>query len=70
MRRSLLLLALFGSLLALLACAAEEKATPAPAGPTAATKAAWELEWDRVVEAAKKEGKVAVAGPAGADVRE
>ena len=56
MQRWLLLLALLVGLLALVACAAEEKATPAPAGPTAATKAVWEQELDRVVEADRVNG--------------
>ena len=62
MRRWLLVPALLIALLALAACAAEEKATPAPAAPTAAAKAAWEQEWEQVVAAAKREGKVTVAG--------
>ncbi|HLB29515.1 MAG TPA: extracellular solute-binding protein, partial [Dehalococcoidia bacterium] len=37
--------------------------------PTAAVKPAWEVEWEQVLEAAKREGKVAVAGPDGAGPR-
>src|SRR3990172_3952548 len=55
-------------LLALAACAAEEKATPAPS-PTAAAKPAWEDEWNRTLEAAKREGKVTLAAPLGDDLR-
>jgi iron(III) transport system substrate-binding protein len=32
--------------------------------------AAWQEEWDRVLQAAKKEGKVAMIGPVGADRRD
>ena len=32
--------------------------------------AAWQEEWDRVLQAAKKEGKVAIIGPVGADRRD
>src|SRR6058998_3353600 len=32
--------------------------------------AAWQEEWDRVLQAAKKEGKVAMIGPIGADRRD
>src|SRR3989337_4557306 len=60
MRRWILSLALFAALLALVACAAEEKATPAPTTPGAQAKPAWEQEWERVLAAAKQEGKVAV----------
>ncbi|HKZ50988.1 MAG TPA: extracellular solute-binding protein [Dehalococcoidia bacterium] len=51
------------------ACAAGEKATPAPTTLGAEGKAAWEQEWDRVLAAAKQEGKVALLGPAGDDIR-
>ncbi|HLB29291.1 MAG TPA: extracellular solute-binding protein [Dehalococcoidia bacterium] len=68
-RRVLALPVLLG-LLALAACASEEKATPAPASPTAVgAKPEWQQEWDTVVEAAKKEGKVAVVAPTGAENR-
>ncbi|HKZ50480.1 MAG TPA: extracellular solute-binding protein [Dehalococcoidia bacterium] len=72
MGRSVALLALLGGLLALAACAAEERATPPPAtSPTAAVKPAWEQEWDRVLAAAKQEGKVGVVSAAlGTAVRE
>ena len=64
---SFLLMALVG-MLALAACAAEEKATPTPAAPTAG-QAAWEQEWERVVAAAKQEGRVSILGPTGPDAR-
>jgi len=70
MRRWLFALVVLAGLAALAACAAEEKATPAPTGPTAAVKAGWEQEWDKVLEAAKKEGRVTVAGPSGDTSRE
>ena len=69
MRRWFLWSALAVGLLALAACAAEEKATPAPAASPGGAKAAWEQEWDRVVEAAKKEGTVTVVGPEGDEMR-
>ncbi|HLB29017.1 MAG TPA: hypothetical protein VJM69_02670, partial [Dehalococcoidia bacterium] len=65
MWRRLPALVLVVGLLALAACAAEEKATPAPTTAAPAGQAAWEQEWARVLEAAKKEGKLAVAGPTG-----
>ncbi|HLB29460.1 MAG TPA: hypothetical protein VJM69_04945, partial [Dehalococcoidia bacterium] len=70
MRRWLITLGLLVGLLALLACAAEEKATPAPVGPTAAAKPAWEEEWQRVLAAAKQEGTVAILGVAGTERRD
>lgn len=42
------------------------KAAPAAAAPA---KAAWEMEWDRTLAAAKKEGRVTVATSAGAASR-
>src|SRR3990170_1620304 len=70
MRRWFLSLGLLLGLLALAACAAKEETTPTPTtSATAAGKAAWEQEWGRVLAAAKQEGKVAVAGPAGAEAR-
>ncbi|HLB29333.1 MAG TPA: extracellular solute-binding protein [Dehalococcoidia bacterium] len=70
MRQWLLIPALLAGLLALAACAGEEKqATPAPAASPGGGKAAWEEEWDRVLAAAKREGKVTVMGPAGAEAR-
>ena len=70
MGRWLLWLMALVALLALSACAAKEKATPAPASPTVGAKAPWEEEWERVVVAARREGKVAVLGPAGTAQRE
>ncbi|HLB29568.1 MAG TPA: extracellular solute-binding protein [Dehalococcoidia bacterium] len=69
MKRRILWLILFTGLLALVACAAEEKATPAPTTPGAEARAAWEQEWERVLAAAKREGKVTVLGPTGAENR-
>ena len=69
MRRWLFLVAVLAGLLALAACAEEEKATPAPTASPAAAPAAWEQEWARTLEAAKREGKVVVAGPTGAERR-
>ena len=69
MRRFFYLVLAFG-LLALAACAAEEKATPAPASPGAGATPSVQEEWERVVAAAKREGKVAIAGPAGPAVRQ
>jgi len=69
MRRWLFAVILLAGALALAACAGEEKATPAPTSAAQATPAAWEQEWDQVLAAAKREGKVAVAGPTGTDER-
>jgi len=64
----LMVLVLVG-LLAAAACAGEKEASPAlTLAPTG--KAAWEEEWSRTVEAAKKEGKVVVAGQSGSDRRQ
>ena len=67
MKRWLVFTLLLAGLLALTACAAGEKATPAPATPTPAaeTRAGWEQEWELLLAAAKREGKVTLAGPAG-----
>ncbi|HLB29331.1 MAG TPA: hypothetical protein VJM69_04270, partial [Dehalococcoidia bacterium] len=65
MRRWAFSLVMLLSLLALAACAAKEEA---PASP-AATAAAIPPEWEQVLAAARKEGKVVVAGPTGADER-
>ena len=67
-RRPFWVVALVG-LLFLAACASEEKTTPAPASPTAAVKPAWEQEWEQVLAAAKREGRVALAGPIGEPAR-
>ncbi|MEK7210570.1 MAG: extracellular solute-binding protein, partial [Candidatus Binatota bacterium] len=40
-----------------------------PAGAGQASKPAWQAEWDKAVEAAKKEGKVVVSVPASAELR-
>ncbi|HLB29704.1 MAG TPA: hypothetical protein VJM69_06215, partial [Dehalococcoidia bacterium] len=69
MRQWLLGLGILVGLLALAACAAEEKATPAPASPTAAAKPAWEQEWEQVLAAARREGKIALAGPSESGLR-
>ncbi|HLB28610.1 MAG TPA: extracellular solute-binding protein [Dehalococcoidia bacterium] len=65
MRRWLFAIGLLVSLLALAACAAKEKATPTPPTPGAEVKPAWEQEWERVLAAAKREGKVTTVGPTG-----
>ncbi|HLB28608.1 MAG TPA: extracellular solute-binding protein [Dehalococcoidia bacterium] len=69
MRRWISSLVFLGSLLAFSACAAEEKATPAPATPGTEAKAPWEQEWEQVLAAAKREGKVVVGGPQGDENR-
>ena len=71
MRRWLILALAVAGLLALAACAAKEETTPAPAASTPEAKAPWEQEWDRVIAAAKQEGKVTlVATSVGALGRE
>lgn len=40
-----------------------------PAGAGQASKPAWQAEWDKVIEAGKKEGKVVVSLPASAELR-
>ncbi|HLB28561.1 MAG TPA: extracellular solute-binding protein [Dehalococcoidia bacterium] len=62
-------LALLVGLLALAACAAEERATPAPS-PTGAIRPAAEQEWEKVLAAAKQEGKVAVTSWGGDQLRQ
>jgi len=63
-------LLLVGALVALAACSSKEEATPSPATPApTAGQAAWEQEWEQVLAAAKKEGKVVVAGPSGSPQR-
>lgn len=52
------------------AAACAPAATPGPDSPGSAAKAAWEQEWDTLVAAAKKEGKVVVHAPVGAGFRE
>ena len=68
MKRWLYSLTIFG-LVAMAACAGEEETTPSPSGPAPTASAAWEQEWGQVLAAAKREGKVVVAGPSGADTR-
>jgi ABC-type Fe3+ transport system substrate-binding protein len=38
--------------------------------PVAADAATWEADWNRVLQAAKREGKIAMVGPTGADRRD
>lgn len=67
-RRGFLRVAALAPLGAAAACA--PAVTPSSAPVTApAQRAAWENEWDKVVEAAKKEGKVTIQTPAGAGYR-
>ncbi len=63
-----------GAAIAAMACA--PSAGPAPAAPAAApaqggaaARAAWENEWEKLVEAAKKEGKIGVFTLSGAGYR-
>ncbi|MEK7216755.1 MAG: ABC transporter substrate-binding protein [Chloroflexota bacterium] len=70
-RRSFLRVGTLTSVGLAAACApAAAPASPAvsPSRP-APQKAAWENEWDKVVEAGKKEGKVVIQTPAGAGYR-
>ena len=64
-RRFVETLAIVG-LIVMGACAADAAATAAKP----AARADWKAEWDKVVAAAKKEGKVAVAGPPGEAYRD
>ncbi|MGZ8533557.1 MAG: hypothetical protein ACXW6J_23705, partial [Candidatus Binatia bacterium] len=41
----------------------------ATAGRAAESKAPWQTEWDKTVEAAKKEGKIVAGIPASAELR-
>src|SRR5919199_1603170 len=68
-RRRFLRLMGLGSLGSVFVGCAAAPAAVAPAGTGAAPKAAWELEWERVLAAAKQEGAVAVVGPPGDDYR-
>ncbi len=68
MKQRLSSLAILVGLLVLAACAAKEEVTPIT--PTPEVKERWEEEWEQVVAAAKREGKVAVAGQAGAEIRQ
>jgi len=52
------------------AAACAPAATPTTDSPGSAAKAAWEQEWDSLVAAAKKEGKVVVHTAVGAGFRE
>ncbi len=47
----------------------QPSASLAPQATQASSRQAWELEWDKTVAAAKKEGQVVVIGPPGDDVR-
>src|SRR5215470_9834258 len=63
-RRPFVRLAATGLAGALLGACASPTATGAPRGasaPSGTTRAAWETEWDRVVEAAEREGVLSVA---------
>ena len=66
MKRWLISGVLLAGLLALAACAGE-KESPATPAPTAGV--AGPPGWDEIVAAAKKEGKLALAGPLGDEVR-
>lgn len=63
-------------LAALSACASGTKqAAPPDTGKPQTTQAIsakqpWEMEWDRTISSAKREGKVVVLGPPGSDVRD
>lgn len=58
-------LALVGLVLVALGCAA-----PRAAAPAAISASPVDREWEQVVAAAKREGRVVIIGPAGADVQE
>lgn len=55
-------------LLLMLACA--PVATPAPTPEPAPVKPAWQAEWEKALAEARKEGRVVVYGPPGADLRQ
>lgn len=66
------LLAVWGSLL--ISCTKPSPPGPAGTTPPPATarpeaKAGWEIEWQKTLDEAKKEGKVIVYGPPGSDAR-
>ncbi|HLB13101.1 MAG TPA: extracellular solute-binding protein [Dehalococcoidia bacterium] len=64
MQRPVVFVLVLASLLALAACAAEEKEAPAATSPPAAeSRPAWEQEWEQILAAARREGKVVVGGP-------
>ncbi len=67
-------LAISLTVLALAACApAREASPPKPpesAKPSTVQKAAWEVEWDRVVQAGKSEGKVVIYGDLSAEEKD
>lgn len=81
MKGRLALVGLCLVLLLVVACAPKSEAVPspaspkpaseevAPAGPKAVVKEAWEVEWEKVMEAAKKEGGLVLFTTAGAEVR-
>jgi iron(III) transport system substrate-binding protein len=50
------------TLLALACSAPRQEASPIPASAPGGAQPAWEAEWERVLEAARKEGRVVVAG--------
>lgn len=61
-------LALIGIVLVALGCGAPRGQAPAASSGSAASPA--DREWEQVVAAAKREGRVVIIGPAGADVQE
>ena len=44
--------------------------TPSVGAPTPAAKAGWEAEWEKTLAGARREGRVVVYGPPGADTRQ
>ena len=52
-----------GSLLILGACAPVEQPQQTASSSTTSAKTGWELEWEKTVAAAKREGKVVISGP-------
>lgn len=53
----------------LLSCAPQATPAPAPTPEAAPAKPAWQVEWEKTLAAAQKEGKVVIYGPPGADQR-
>jgi iron(III) transport system substrate-binding protein len=72
-RAFLRLLGLGGGSVLLAGCQSPGPAAPAasgaPAAPAASAVPAWESEWNALVEAAKREGKLVLSGPPTAEVR-